>query len=533
MQNKFCIECGSKINTDDKFCSNCGTRVEAILESRNRSVKPHSSFSKDEENFSSFGIIFTNLPVLAESLNCELDELQEGIEDYIQELRQIGHQYIILDAAENEYHNLSPDDSWQDHVELLQELVNGSCPYVFILGGNEVIPMPCIENEPAVYSGDTEIYSDLPYSYLETVDFPELLWNGELMYREVKCYVGRFPTGENMTITDLSNYLNNARNGMVYNHISFTNCFGISAQKWKITSEAVISKINRITELNLSPDITEDNIDGKFQSRSDAYFYNLHGSDSPGSSCYFGDDGHSNPKAVFPHNMASASNLNFLMTEACYGGRYIGYSKDDSMLLTSISNNTLSFLGSNVVAFGNPGSSKDLLGADILVNEFINFLIEGYTTGESFARARIKTYELSGSEDLNYALTTILEFSLYGDPLLMTKNGIGKFKTKSKIASLNPKRIKSVSSPKSVGILNEVRSLVDQEVEKIGKLVNEHLYSHFNVEPRHLQKVFRISGKFGTSGYNFVYLKSKKIYPEIYSVFTDNHGKISKIYSSK
>lgn len=79
--------------------------------------------------------------------------------------------------------------------------------------------------------------------------------------------------------------------------------------------------------------------------------FNLHGSDTPGSACYFGDDGMSNPTAIFPHNLASARNFNILMTEACYGGRFIDYDKDDSMLLTAITNKTIEFLGSNVVAF--------------------------------------------------------------------------------------------------------------------------------------------------------------------------------------
>jgi hypothetical protein len=535
MQNKYCSECGHKVVAYERFCTNCGTQIDASHGNSERSVKPGNFIYKEKDSFNSIGFIFTNLPAMAATLSCDVEDIRSELENYAEELQQIGHRYIIIDACDNEYNNLSPDDSWEDHVDLLKNTIadGSSCPMVFIIGGNEVIPMPCIVNEPAVYADDSEIYSDLPYSYLETTDFSELMWNGQLMCCNVKCHVGRFPTGENMTFNDLSNYLCKAKNALVNNHIKFTKCFGISALSWKITSEAVISKIDRITDLNLSPTINQDNIDDVFQTQSDAYFFNLHGSDSPGNACYFGDDGKSNPRAIFPHNLATAENPNFLMTEACYGGRYIGYDKDDSMLLTSISHNTLSFLGSNVVAFGNPGTSKDLLGADILVSEYINSIIDGYSAGESLSRSRVKTYDHTGNEDLNYALTTILEFSLYGDPIIMTKNGLGKLRSKSKVPTAYLKKIKSMAAPKSVGVLSEVRSLVDQEVEKISKMVNDHMYSRFDIEPRHLSKVYEISGKSGARSYNFVYLKNKNKYPGFYSVFTDTRGKITKIYSSK
>jgi hypothetical protein len=535
MQISFCSECGAKLTKSDIFCSNCGTKAGSEIIGSNSSVKPDNTVNEDDKTYNSFGYIFTNLAALSESFSCDVSEIEVELTNYVNELKKISHHYILIDAANNDFKNLTPDDSWQTHIDLLKRVINetNNSPFLFIAGGHEVIPVPCIINEPGVYVDDEEIYSDLPYNYLESARFSELLWNGQLMCQEVKCHVGRFPTGKDVRFNDLFNYLTNAKKGLIDNQISFKSCFGISTLKWKITSEEVVSKIYNITNLNLSPEVGEENIDNIFSTKSDIYFYNLHGSDSPGAACYFGDDGRINPKAIFPHNMASAQKLNILLTEACYGGRFIGYDKDDSMLLTSISNNTLTFLGSNVVAFGNPGLSKKLLGADVLVNEFIRAIIDGYSAGESISISRVSTYDQADNDDLNYALTTILEFSLYGDPLIMINNGISRMDSNSKFARVFSKKIKSKSIPKSFGILSEVRSLVDTEIDKIRTSVNEYMYPQFNIEPQDLNKVYEITGKFGSRNYNLIYLKKEGQYTRLYSVFTDPGGKITKIYASK
>ena len=48
----------------------------------------------------------------------------------------------------------------------------------------------------------------------------------------------------------------------------------------------------------------------------------------------------------------SAKYDNIVVTEACFGGKYIGLPTNGSMLLSSMSNSTMLYLGSSVTAYG-------------------------------------------------------------------------------------------------------------------------------------------------------------------------------------
>lgn len=88
--------------------------------------------------------------------------------------------------------------------------------------GNEVIPMPCIRNEPALFESDENIYSDLPFSYMMNHTFADELWAGNLMAHELRFQVGRFPTGGGVCFDDLANYLANTISALTDSRLVLT-----------------------------------------------------------------------------------------------------------------------------------------------------------------------------------------------------------------------------------------------------------------------------------------------------------------------
>ena len=221
----FCNECGADLRQQvgAKFCHNCGKplRFEAgaksfpdkspeVNYSINSSWQPSSAEKSGfNGNYNSYGIIYTNLNALAYKLDCSQNEVKSIIQDYIFQLEKCGHQYILLDAGNNSYKNLSTDHGWQSHIELLNGFRNDNseAEFLFILGGHDVIPMAIIDNEPMCYEDDLDIETDLPYSYLLSENFEELLWNGSLFKKDIILYCGRLPTAFGCSLENIQNYL--------------------------------------------------------------------------------------------------------------------------------------------------------------------------------------------------------------------------------------------------------------------------------------------------------------------------------------
>ncbi|MFZ2288047.1 MAG: hypothetical protein WAV93_13805, partial [Bacteroidales bacterium] len=122
-------------------------------------------------------------------------------------------------------------------------------------------------------------------------------------------------------------------------------------------------------------------------------------------------------------------------------------------------------------------------------------------------------------------------FSLYGDPVFAIRN-VGHKKSFQN-RQLVGRPLKSKSRDKEAGILTEVRTLVDLELERIKSIINDYMYSKFRMEPHSLHKVFAIENDNRKTGYNFIYLDRSKRFSNYYSVFTNSKGNISKIYATK
>ena len=548
----FCENCGADIreHRGANFCWSCGNRLEdSIISiptpttvSRNDAGRTSESnkISSFLDGYDSYGIIFTHIHSLANCLDIGDDEVRDEIQAYISNLETSGHQYLLLDAGNNSYRNLDPDDNWESFVDLLSNVIDDFSikpDYLFIIGGHDVVPMAVIENGPRCYDGDSQIETDMPYSYLISNDFESSLWNGEIFKESVQLFVGRYPVFSGMGLYYFQNNLQ--RTLYTYsNGLDINACYAMTANSWVRASQHVVKNINISKKIYTSPEIDINSVDEVFNQLAHLYYFNLHGSDAPSSPEFFGD----NKPAISPEHLGTAENYNFLMTEACYGGKFIGYDENDSMVLKSLNNKTIAYVGSSKVAFGS--STENISSADVVAKTFIDSICSGDSCGRALAQARVDVFDACPDDHFDYGTTSAAEFNLFGDPIVSkyanSKTGrLSKGFLKKKIQSKSfsktrPEKKEIIFDTLSKGLLGDVRELVNQEVEKIRIVINKELYSQFNIEPRHLSSVFEMKGKFGEKTYNYLYTKdSNGGIKKIYSVFADKSGKIKSILMSK
>lgn len=531
---RFCHNCGNPLETDDHLSFSQSSNFGSSSAIRQTRASGKSAFSS---SYKSYGIIFTNLNALASKLNCSEEEVESVISIYISQVEECGHQYYLLDARNNSYNNITADDGWQSHVELLKDFHsdNSQVEYLFIIGGHDVIPMAIIDNEPRCYKDDSEIDTDMPYSYLVNNGFEDLLWNGYLFKKDIFLYCGRLPIPSDRRLDDVGAYFSNSVN-VISGGIDTEHCFGMTAKSWERASSAIIKKMQLTKKLHTSPEHDIHSAKQVFNTRADIYYFNLHGSDSPGSPEFFGDKS----AVITPEYLSQAVSLNFLMTEACYGGKHIEYETYECMLLTSLFNRTVAYVGSSKVAFGS--STENISSADVVAKSFLENILSGEPSGRALAFARVDVFDASHGDHYDYGTTSAAEFNLFGDPLCSRYSnskkksfslGYNKIRSKS-FNNARPERKEVKLDTIEKGILNDVRYLVNQEVLKIREVINRDLYEQFNIEPRQLSTVFEIKGKYGDITYNYNYYKetvSGK--SQVYSVFADKSGKIKSIIHSK
>ena len=151
----------------------------------------------------------------------------------------------------------------------------------------------------------------------------------------------------------------------------------------------------------MSPYITVDTVDNVFNPYANLFYFNLHGSNDPQNPNFMGCDTSEEDKTFYdgisPNSFKTTKFDNIIVTEACYGGKFKGLKTEKSMLLTSLTNQTLIYLGSSVVALGAADPKDDIVGvnmccADVLAHEFIRNLMEGVTAGQALTHARYKLY---------------------------------------------------------------------------------------------------------------------------------------------
>lgn len=356
---------------------------------------------------------------------------------------------------------------------------------VLIVGGDEVVPFHRLPNPTD--DGDTEVFSDNPYSTLDSNYFiPE--WP-----------VGRIP-GEKGSDASLlllklreSTALHNPGKGkkglaeqlrpgleMIRQLINFIllkpsyngkKNFGYTAAVWQKSSSTVFKQIGESENMLISPPEYSGSFPGERINYSELGYFNLHGLMDSGD--WYGQpdasgsvSGVDYPIAIKPKDLHKNSKApEVVFSEACYGAYINKKSEEDSMALSFLAIGTKAVVGSTSISYGS--IATPLIGADLLGYLFWKYLKSGLRVGDALVKAKIdfvremnKRQNFLDGEDQK----TLVSFVLYGDPLAIYSNA----QTQSK---------------------NLARQKVKEDVKTACDKHDESEESDINISPEKIRKV--------------------------------------------
>lgn len=506
------------------------------------------------------GFILTDVNRLANVLSCSKDKLNEVLSSYVQSCNS----YItwqVIDASDSLYDNANKSD-WRTFASILGDFYEGLglrgtsyCP-LFIIGGNDVVPMPPMQN-PIGSIGGEYLYSDMAYCF----DTNNNLKLSEFVSSTPRFAVGRLPLTKDWDLEALSAYLNDCVE-MAAQGISVRGAAMTTTQSWLRASKEMMRDLPTVSlstdyvplneKMIVSPDLDMD-----YQEMVDGYIHelkkvdflvcNLHGCDRKGLPVFFGEDVEckSHPIALKPQVLEQTSPSIF-NTVACFGGRYIDYELDDSMLLTALAYGTMLYCGSCEIALG----GHNMEGYSELLMKLYNiYLHKGIPAGLALIKAKQDYYRTCHDEESDEgAMFTILEFNLFGCPIvsMQPKLGydyqphlLGHNISQKSLVSYRPKTIEVISggAQKADDIHAYIQGLVDNNLSIIKQKVEKDVYQRLGLGSENLQQVMRVSQDNFELGYQFLYAwtpqESMRYFEMYYLVSTDRNGEITKIIHTK
>lgn len=565
----YCPECGCKIEEKDaRFCPECGTRIQEH-EDYDKTVKDVAS-SK-----SLCGLILTNVFLLSQKFQIDESAILSCLSDFIQGKEKHGIHYRLIDVGNYTFyrknvfgftktaHHKTQISLW-DCMEILMDVhqheLNQSLDlskYLFIIGGDDIIPMSCVRH----FTGDcpdSTIDTDVLYGYPYGKEALEMLEKGVLFEQSPLFMVGRLPIEKDTTKEDLYDYLERSLKNS--HGIPMKEAYAQSDPNWKNVSATVADNLIRndwlrnldghlpndyyFHRLILSPRIDVGNVSQVFRPDASLYYYNLHGSNDLEDRGYYGCTTSKlmNMAVLNPEHMCSCVTPNIVVCEACYGARFIGLDKWHSMLLSSIYSETLLFVGSSRIAWG-AEDPHFMTGyerlepqcADVVAHTFIDRMIQGYSSGEAMLLARIGLLE---KEYTPHALASVVEFNLFGDPTLsmgiVDAEPVDFSACKIHQGGYVMEKVdmpdtKHIDSP-----LQRVRQAVDNNIWNIQNAISDYLYRSYGIEPRPVSHVYRMEYLNGNKELNFTYrVYSDKTKPMDYVVRTTEEGKVKNVIVTK
>lgn len=529
---KFCPECGTQVEADANFCPNCGCSFNADEQDDSSQASAAgdtvpAGWNESDENE---GILWTDTMVLAEKYLVDREDIEDILFRFIEKSTEQGIKWHLLDMEE--YDPGMAGASWMDYSESLENFMDengiqaGPHLSLFIIGGNDVIPQPVVAN-PVI--GNTEwdeddfedhVYADIFYCFFGnlSLDF--------LDFRRARCNVARLPleTGslDNRPESDLGDYLDSCIETMDDEGIHIGRAVMTSNSDWIPASREMSRNLPTehmdneegvvLDNMFLSPKIMKDmdeNLKDQYfdkLSEADMLVFNLHGSCDPGHSGFYSTG------LAFSIDMLNSTSAKVFNTVACWGGRYIKYTREQSMLLSAIYNHgVLLYCGSCVPALGKCGHFQHdgtwriqpAAYSETFMARFAEYECLGkLNAGEAFLKAKCDYYNSSRMvEEDEYILGTMLMFNLYGNPKLRTvpdKDAIADIQENDgskhrPIPFRKMKRTVVMESQKQTSgtksLLEEVRGLVDSNLRAIHETITRNLYNKLGVEPRELHSV--------------------------------------------
>ena len=565
---KFCPECGTQVVADANFCPDCGYNFNSESEV---SIDPDNE--THEESDVKEGIIWTDTRVLAAKYKTTRNAVQRIIQGFVSANEDLGLCWHLLDMADHQV-GLG-EATWMDYSDVLQNYIKdegiASGPHLslFIVGGNDVIPQPA-EDNPCGGSSDYEmfVYADFYYCFYGQLPLDFLDFN------KARCNVARLPleTGQMHTLIeeDLQAYFNISNMVSEQGGIDIGRAVMTSNYDWIPASREMSRNLPTehmddedevvLDNMFLSPSIMEDMDDELAEqyyeklSEADMLVFNLHGACNPEDSGFYSSG------LAFSIDMLSESNARIFNTVACWGGRYIKYTREQSMLLSAMyGGGVLLYSGSCVPAMGKCGNFQHdetwriqpAAYSETFMARFAEYECLGtMTAGEAFLKAKCDYYNSSRQiEEDEIILATVLMFNLYGNPKLRTHPNVeaiaaiqeddGSKQVRMPFRKMNRTTVmKAQKQPNGTkSLVEEVRGMVDSNLRMIHDTITTNLYQQLGLEPRELYSVerYETTNAQGRPEKGYLYNYQRKIGPVNTQVRAklDEHGHLIDAIQTK
>ncbi len=610
---KYCSNCGTQLDDDCLFCIECGEKT--VLEQD--SVEPNKGHAKAWD-FIPFSTVFdgqheqkpskTTIPdgyavaylltdtrALSQKLGCKRTEVQQRLEQYIKIRRESGVFFILLDACDytpclkenkrlfSNSISLTRNDGWLQYQRLVTDRYiydteenKHEVDFLFIVGSDDTIPMPMVGK----HVDGSSIQSDVPYAYLFGDKTEALIADYSIFHQTMHLLVGRLPFGNDATLQTLDTYISNVA-ALTHegNRVPFSGIYAQTDPNWQLVTSAItndfysngllVGPFEHMGEgatfrnIRLTPPVALNNIIREYHTESafypcaSLYMFNMHGSEHPAHPGYGGYDAETCRNycvGLTPEYFSAIRTPNVVITEACWGAKHNNLNTNESILLSSLSNKTIAFIGSSHTAYGNVDVSfermPELRYADVVALESAMVLSCGMPLGYMLYYAKMADFKTNGLTP--HTMTTALEFNLFGDPSLTyfmqlpdgspilsedvekhAKKGSKRPKGHTIIPASSPKitKVDTVYDKNENSILAITRNAVNRNLTEIREKVNKYLYENYNVSPRLLNKMLRVQYTDGTHLYTYSYcMENSNI---SIAVITDAKGDILNIASSK
>ncbi len=516
---------------------------------------------------------------------------------YIEALRSQGINYTLLDIADENYEDIYAQGvTWQNCAKILDLFCEKHPEYIggglFIVGGQDVIPSPIVANPYWLTEDDKtkekhyreqDLEADLLYTFWSNdirfvegnvLDFEHLLCSN----LQPRFAIGRLPM-ENGVVNqeremEILGYFGRAINSF---EVSETKPLGIEIKNHLVTAAEAFNLIAHVATKGLpllsmpnetglvdenifiSPRLNLVETDDKKKYGEDRFKQALKQADmltfiSHGASCADGDgcygegkDGQHGYTAFVPE-LLQICPAKAIGSGCCWGARYIDYRVEKSLLLTAMAKDALIFIGACRSAIGSGDDAieagQDLIGCDALLSKCERYLAQGYPAGIALHNAKMQMHiQLEG----NIALLTILEFNLFGDPLLSFVPMIPTAQTKTLekydatahdrqvLADMKVRTYESeiIQDESNMSLLDRIRQRTNANLSYIRDKVNKDVYAQFGLKPQELSSIVTIKKRGCNDGYIFRYSRDLVHFEKRTIVHTDTNGKIISVVGTR